>query len=131
MRTLYTTILTTGCALGASTAADEGHVLSVFERSLPHLSVASIEQSPITNLYEVRVEEQNATFFVAADASYLIAGDLYEFDRQQGVRNLTEHRREISRANHYFGDGRAYLGLPVTDGDRGPTRPTPLSNGST
>ena len=60
---------------------------------VPGLERASIESSPIEDIYEVRYGTE--IVYVSADGRYLVRGDLYDLKLR---RNLTEAKRNKVRA---------------------------------
>lgn len=81
-------------ALGA--AADETDIRKTLEENVPHLTVTRISPSPVPGIHEVEVEERGAVFYVAADGSHVIAGDMYVLTGD-GLRSITEVRRQERR----------------------------------
>lgn len=64
--------------------------------SLPALNITSIEKTPFSGLFEVS-STTDQPLLVSADGKYIIAGEVYQLDGHK-ITNLTEQKREISRA---------------------------------
>ena len=80
----------------ANALADVAIVRAKFIEAAPHLPVASVNESPMPDLYEVHVDGRSAVFHVSADGQFLLAGDLYTLG-EAGMENLTEAKREVIR----------------------------------
>ena len=76
--------------------AEEATILAKLKQSTSHLVIAEVAPSPVDGLYRVEVQDQGAVFYVTADGSHLVAGDMYELT-SDGLTNITEVGREVKR----------------------------------
>ena len=70
-------------------------ILSQLSEFFPDDTPIDLEQSPIDNLYTVKIGSQ--VFYVSDDGKYLISGDLYDTASSE---NLTESERENVRIDY-------------------------------
>jgi len=70
-------------------------ILSQLSEFFPNDTPIDLQQSPIDNLYTVKIGSQ--VFYVSDDGKYLINGDLYDTASSE---NLTESERENVRINY-------------------------------
>lgn len=96
--------LSVGLLCCSATVAVAGDVSEKVEKdiraqlgaSLPALNITSIEKTPFSGLFEVS-STTDQPLLVSADGKYIIAGEVYQLDGHK-ITNLTEQKREISRA---------------------------------
>ena len=95
MKALQLVLVVAGIAGNA--IADEAVVRAKFIEAAPHLPVASVNESPMPDVYEVRVDGRSAVFHVSADGEYLLAGVLYALVGVEGTPTLfTEAGKRLS-----------------------------------
>jgi len=70
-------------------------ILSQLSEFFPNDTPIDLQQSPIDNLYTVKIGSQ--VFYVSDDGKYLINGDLYDTASSE---NLTESERENVRIDY-------------------------------
>ncbi|MCY3819089.1 MAG: DsbC family protein [Gammaproteobacteria bacterium] len=66
-------------------------------RAMPHLGDFSVDHSAAPGLFEVVVPQEGVLFYVTADGSHFVAGDLYAFGATGAPVNSSERRREAWR----------------------------------
>lgn len=84
--------------VGANDTRENEELRNAIQRSIPHLTIASLSPSEAAGVWEVTTMEQSAVFYVTEDAEHLFAGDLYAVSTN-GLINLTEQRR-ATRIRH-------------------------------
>ncbi|MFD2229627.1 DsbC family protein [Alkalimarinus sediminis] len=89
------------CSATVAVASDvsekvEKDIRAQLGASLPALNITSIEKTPFSGLFEVS-STTDQPLLVSADGKYIIAGEVYQLDGHK-ITNLTEQKREISRA---------------------------------
>ena len=94
-RTLARAALAASLALSLGAAADVGTLRQTLTQRLPDLAVAKVAESPIAGVYAVHLQD-GAVLYVSADASHLIAGDMYALT-PAGPVNLAEAERAKRR----------------------------------
>ena len=60
------------------------------------LQVQSVEPAPVAGLYEVMLSS-GETLYADMEGDYLLAGQLFKVDSEQGLVNLTEQKRNVAR----------------------------------
>ncbi|GAA0791260.1 DsbC family protein [Marinobacterium sediminicola] len=60
------------------------------------LQVQSVQPAPVAGLYEVMLSS-GETLYADMKGEYLLAGQLFKVDQEQGLVNLTEQKRNLAR----------------------------------
>lgn len=87
-------LLLTGSVWAADSA--EENIRAQLSRVDSRLQVQQIEPAPLAGLYEVTLSS-GETLYADGQGEYLLAGQLYRVDAQQGLVNLTEQKRNQLR----------------------------------
>ncbi|SEL98932.1 DsbC family protein [Halomonas caseinilytica] len=81
--------------------ADVPEALETLEVSGHRMPVKDVRETPMADIYEVRLET-GETFYTNAEGNYFLVGDLYE-KADTGLVNLTEKARNTERASRVEG----------------------------
>lgn len=74
----------------------EQQIIDKLQQAVPQIPMVGIKESQLTGLYEVTLGNGERVF-VTPDASYFVAGDLYQLT-DKGLVNLTDVQRDLVRA---------------------------------
>ncbi|MBR9827817.1 MAG: DsbC family protein [Oceanospirillales bacterium] len=87
-------LVLTGSVWAADTAED--NIRQQLGQVDSRLQVKSVEPAPVAGLYEV-VLSSGETLYADMKGEYLLAGQLFRVDTEQGLVNLTEEKRNLAR----------------------------------
>ena len=105
MKTLHTTLLLSALLCASAAKSEEAAIRKNLAERIPQLSsINEVTKSPISGLYEVRVNGTDI-YYTDSEANYLIHGSLIDTKQR---RNLTEERVEKLTAI-------AFDALPIKD----------------
>lgn len=87
-------LVLTGSVWAADTA--EENIRKQLGQVDSRLQIQSVEPAPMAGLYEV-VLSSGETLYADMKGEYLLAGQLFRVDTEQGLVNLTEQKRNVAR----------------------------------
>lgn len=83
------------------------NITNTIKRLQPAADIQSIDKSPVSGLYQVRIKDFDP-LYVSADGRYFISGDLMQMTDDGKVKNLAESKMEKEREDWF-------KKIPVTD----------------
>lgn len=72
-------------------------IIDKLQQAVPQIPMVGIQQSPLVGVYEVTLGNGERVF-VSQDASYFVAGDMFQLS-EKGLVNLTNAKRDLVRAD--------------------------------